>query len=41
VTASLAVSRLSAVGGDRGAIASRLIQPATVGEPQPDEDTIV
>jgi uncharacterized protein YegL len=41
VTASLAVSRLSAVGGDRGAIASQLIQPATAGEPQPDEDTIV
>jgi uncharacterized protein YegL len=41
VTASLAVSRLSAVGGDRSVIASQLIQPAPAGEPQPDEDTIV
>ena len=25
---------------DRSSIASRLIRPATAGEPQPDEDTI-
>jgi uncharacterized protein YegL len=41
VTASLAVSRLSAVGSDRSAIASQLIQPATVRSQSPGEDTIV
>ena len=41
MTASLAVSRLSEVGGDRSVIASRLIQPATAGPASPDEDTIV
>jgi hypothetical protein len=29
------------VGGDSRAIASQLVQPATAGEPQPGEDTIV
>ncbi len=41
VTASIAVSRMSTVGGDRGTIAEQIIQPATTGPATPDEDTIV
>jgi uncharacterized protein YegL len=41
MTASLAVSRLSQVGGDRSLITSQLIQPAATGPLAPDEDTIV
>jgi uncharacterized protein YegL len=41
VAASIAVSRLSEVGADAGALAQTLMQPATGPGPGPDDDSIL